>query len=108
MILEVPGAAGPASAGARWTVGGATPDLNDLPTVASSTRNNRLKRLLELKAPGNHRPQRKRMLQEAADSLLDNGRRGKAMTRRRQQAPAQVAGRHDQGQGRPFPSEPAG
>src|SRR6266704_1582191 len=43
-------------------------------------RNNRLKRLLELKAPESIVRNEKRMLQEAVDSLLDNGRRGKAMT----------------------------
>src|SRR4029078_6845641 len=42
--------------------------------------NNRLKRLLELKAPEIIVRNEKRMLQEAVDSLLDNGRRGKAMT----------------------------
>src|ERR1700748_389979 len=44
------------------------------------TRNNRLARLLELKAPEIIVRNEKRMLQEAVDSLLDNGRRGKAMT----------------------------
>jgi len=43
-------------------------------------RNNRLARLLELKAPEIIVRNEKRMLQEAVDSLLDNGRRGKAMT----------------------------
>jgi DNA-directed RNA polymerase subunit beta' len=43
-------------------------------------RNNRLKRLLELKAPDIILRNEKRMLQESVDSLLDNGRRGKAMT----------------------------
>jgi DNA-directed RNA polymerase subunit beta' len=43
-------------------------------------RNNRLKRLLELNAPDIIVRNEKRMLQEAVDSLLDNGRRGKAMT----------------------------
>ena len=43
-------------------------------------RNNRLKRLLELKAPDIIVRNEKRMLQESVDSLLDNGRRGKAMT----------------------------
>lgn len=43
-------------------------------------RNNRLKRLLEIKAPDIIVRNEKRMLQEAVDSLLDNGRRGKAMT----------------------------
>ena len=44
------------------------------------TRNSRLRRLLELKAPEIIARNEKRMLQEAVDSLLDNGRRGKAMT----------------------------
>ena len=83
----------------------ATSDLNDLYRRVIN-RNNRLKRLLELKAPEIIVRNEKRMLQESVDSLLDNGRRGKAMTGR-QQARAQVAGRHDQGQGRPFPPEPA-
>jgi len=54
-------------------------DLNDLYRRVIN-RNNRLKRLLELKAPEIIVRNEKRMLQEAVDSLLDNGRRGKAMT----------------------------
>jgi DNA-directed RNA polymerase subunit beta' len=57
----------------------ATSDLNDLYRRVIN-RNNRLKRLLELKAPEIIVRNEKRMLQEAVDSLLDNGRRGKAMT----------------------------
>jgi DNA-directed RNA polymerase subunit beta' len=57
----------------------ATSDLNDLYRRVIN-RNNRLKRLLELKAPEIIVKNEKRMLQEAVDSLLDNGRRGKAMT----------------------------
>ncbi|MDA8094421.1 MAG: DNA-directed RNA polymerase subunit beta' [Betaproteobacteria bacterium] len=57
----------------------ATSDLNDLYRRVIN-RNNRLKRLLELKAPEIICRNEKRMLQEAVDSLLDNGRRGKAMT----------------------------
>jgi DNA-directed RNA polymerase subunit beta' len=57
----------------------ATSDLNDLYRRVIN-RNNRLKRLLELKAPDIIVRNEKRMLQEAVDSLLDNGRRGKAMT----------------------------
>ena len=57
----------------------ATSDLNDLYRRVIN-RNNRLKRLLELKAPEIILRNEKRMLQEAVDSLLDNGRRGKAMT----------------------------
>ena len=57
----------------------ATSDLNDLYRRVIN-RNNRLRRLLELKAPDIIVRNEKRMLQEAVDSLLDNGRRGKAMT----------------------------
>ncbi|MDP2706041.1 MAG: DNA-directed RNA polymerase subunit beta', partial [Burkholderiales bacterium] len=57
----------------------ATSDLNDLYRRVIN-RNNRLKRRLELKAPEIIVRNEKRMLQEAVDSLLDNGRRGKAMT----------------------------
>src|SRR5213080_440780 len=57
----------------------ATSDLNDLYRRVIN-RNNRLKRLLELKAPDIIVRNEKRMLQEAVDSLLDNGRRGKSMT----------------------------
>ena len=57
----------------------ATSDLNDLYRRVIN-RNNRLKRLLELKAPEIIVRNEKRMLQEAVNSLLDNGRRGKAMT----------------------------
>ena len=57
----------------------ATSDLNDLYRRVIN-RNNRLKRLLELKAPEIIVRNEKRMLQESVDSLLDNGRRGQAMT----------------------------
>ena len=57
----------------------ATSDLNDLYRRVIN-RNNRLKRLLELKAPEIIVRNEKRMLQESVDSLLDNGRRGKVMT----------------------------
>jgi DNA-directed RNA polymerase subunit beta' len=57
----------------------ATSDLNDLYRRVIN-RNNRLKKLLELRAPEIIVRNEKRMLQEAVDSLLDNGRRGKAMT----------------------------
>ncbi|RMX01943.1 DNA-directed RNA polymerase subunit beta' [Corticibacter populi] len=57
----------------------ATSDLNDLYRRVIN-RNNRLRRLLELKAPEIIARNEKRMLQESVDSLLDNGRRGKAMT----------------------------
>src|SRR5207245_90452 len=57
----------------------ATSDLSDRHHRVIN-RNNRLARLLELKAPEIIVRNEKRMLQEAVDSLLDNGRRGKAMT----------------------------
>ncbi|QJC35789.1 DNA-directed RNA polymerase subunit beta' [Enterobacteriaceae endosymbiont of Donacia sparganii] len=57
----------------------ATSDLNDLYRRVIN-RNNRLKRLLELSAPDIIIKNEKRMLQEAVDALLDNGRRGKAIT----------------------------
>src|ERR1700735_677855 len=54
-------------------------DLNDLYRRVI-TRNNRLRRLLELNAPDIIVRNEKRMLQEAVDALLDNGRRGRAIT----------------------------
>ena len=57
----------------------ATSDLNDLYRRVIN-RNNRLKRLLELNAPDIIVRNEKRMLQEAVDSLVDNGRRGRAVT----------------------------
>ena len=54
----------------------ATSDLNDLYRRVIN-RNNRLKRLLELNAPGIIVQNEKRMLQEAVDALIDNGRRGR-------------------------------
>ncbi len=57
----------------------ATSDLNDLYRRVIN-RNNRLKRLLELTAPDIIVRNEKRMLQEAVDALLDNGRRGRAIT----------------------------
>ena len=57
----------------------ATSDLNDLYRRVIN-RNNRLKRLLELHAPDIIVRNEKRMLQEAVDALLDNGRRGRAIT----------------------------
>ena len=57
----------------------ATSDLNDLYRRVIN-RNNRLKRLLELSAPDIIVRNEKRMLQEAVDALLDNGRRGRAIT----------------------------
>ena len=83
----------------------ATSDLNDLYRRVIN-RNNRLKRLIELRAPDIIVRNEKRMLQEAVDALFDNGRRG-ARDHRRQQASAQVAVRHAQGQAGPLPPEPA-
>ena len=57
----------------------ATSDLNDLYRRVIN-RNNRLKRLLDLSAPDIIIRNEKRMLQEAVDALLDNGRRGRAIT----------------------------
>ncbi len=57
----------------------ATSDLNDLYRRVIN-RNNRLKRLLELKAPDIIVRNEKRMLQEAVDALIDNGRRGRPVT----------------------------
>ena len=57
----------------------ATSDLNDLYRIIIN-RNNRLKKLLELGAPTIIVQNEKRMLQEAVDSLFDNGRRGRSIT----------------------------
>ena len=57
----------------------ATSDLNDLYRRVIN-RNNRLKRLIQLNAPDIIVRNEKRMLQEAVDSLIDNGRRGRAVT----------------------------
>ena len=61
----------------KW--GSATSDLNDLYRRIIN-RNNRLKRLLELGAPDIIVRNEKRMLQEAVDALIDNGRRGRPVT----------------------------
>ncbi len=57
----------------------ATSDLNDL-YCRVITRNNRLKKLLELGTPAIIVQNQKRMLQEAVDALIDNGRRSKPIT----------------------------
>ncbi|GBG97272.1 DNA-directed RNA polymerase subunit beta' [Lactococcus termiticola] len=57
----------------------ATSDLNDLYRRVIN-RNNRLKRLMELNAPNIIQQNEKRMLQEAVDTLIDNGRRGRPIT----------------------------
>ena len=59
--------------------GFATSDLNDLYRRVIN-RNNRLKRLIELRAPDIIVRNEKRMLQEAVDALFDNGRRGRVIT----------------------------
>ena len=74
----------------------ATSDLNDLYRRVIN-RNNRLKRLLELKAPDIIVRNEKRMLQEAVDALIDNGRRGRPVTGTGQPA-AKVPVRHAKGQ----------
>ena len=73
----------------------ATSDLNDLYRRVIN-RNNRLKRLIELRAPDIIIRNEKRMLQESVDALFDNGRRGRVITGR-QQAPAEVSRRHAEG-----------
>ena len=83
----------------------ATSDLNDLYRRVIN-RNNRLKRLMELRAPDIIIRNEKRMLQEAVDALFDNGRRGRVITGAEQRT-AEVAGRHAEGQAGPFPAEPA-
>src|SRR6202000_458192 len=60
--------------------GFATSDLNDLSRRVIN-RNNRLKRLIELRAPDIIIRNEKRMLQESVDALFDNGRRGRVITR---------------------------
>ena len=84
----------------------ATSDLNDLYRRVIN-RNNRLRRLLELNAPDIIVRNEKRMLQESVDALLDNGRRGRAISGTNKR-PLKSLGRHDQGQAGSFPSEPAG
>ena len=64
----------------------ATSDLNDLYRRIIN-RNNRLKRLLELGAPDIIVRNEKRMLQEAVDALIDNGRRGRSCNRPWKQSP---------------------
>ncbi len=83
----------------------ATSDLNDLYRRIIN-RNNRLKKITEIRAPESIINHEKRLLQEAVDALIDNGRRTQAGRRLQQQA-AEVAFGHAQGQGRPVPQEPA-
>ena len=63
----------------------ATSDLNDLYRRVIN-RNNRLKKLIELRAPDVIVRNEKRMLQEAVDALFDNGRRGRVLRGRQQPA----------------------
>ena len=83
----------------------ATSDLNDLYRRVIN-RNNRLKRLLELRAPGHHRAQRERMLQESVDALFDNGRRGRVITGTNKR-PLKSLSDMLKVRARPLPSEPA-
>ena len=83
----------------------ATSDLNDLYRRVIN-RNNRLKRLMDLKAPEIIIRNEKRMLQEAVDALFDNGRRGRVITGP-EQSPAEIAVRHAERQAGPLPAEPA-
>ncbi len=83
----------------------ATSDLNDLYRRVIN-RNNRLKRLIELRAPGIIIRNEKRMLQEAVDALFDNGRRGRVITGANKR-PLKSLVRHAEGQAGPVPSEPA-
>ena len=84
----------------------ATSDLNDLYRRVIN-RNNRLKKLLELHAPEVIVRNEKRMLQEAVDALLDNGRRGHAV-RGSGQPSLEIPVRYAEGKAGPFPPEPAG
>ena len=83
----------------------ATSDLNDLYRRVIN-RNNRLKRLIELRAPDIIVRNEKRMLQEAVDALFDNGRRGRTITGANKR-PLKSLERHAQGQAGPLPPEPA-
>ena len=84
----------------------ATSDLNDLYRRVIN-RNNRLKRLIELRAPDIIVRNEKRMLQESVDALFDNGRRGRVITGANKTT-AEISLRYAEGQARPFPSEFAG
>ena len=84
----------------------ATSDLNDLYRRVIN-RNNRLKRLLELGAPDIIVRNEKRMLQEAVDALIDNGRRGRPVTGPNNRPLKSLSG-HAEGQAGPLPPEPAG
>ena len=108
MVLRRPAgaAAGPAPDGAaRRRPLRHVSDLNDLYRRVIN-RNNRLKRLLELGAPEIIIRNEKRMLQEAVDCLIDNGRRGRAVSGCGQPQAEEPVG-HAQGQAGPLPPEPA-
>ena len=83
----------------------ATSDLNDLYRRVIN-RNNRLKRLLELGAPDIIVRNEKRMLQEAVDALIDNGRRGRPVTGPSNR-PLKSLSDMLKRQAGPLPSEPA-
>ena len=83
----------------------ATSDLNDLYRRVIN-RNNRLKRLIELGAPDIIVRNEKRMLQEAVDALIDNGRRGRPVTGPNNR-PLKSLSDMLKGQAGPLPSEPA-
>ena len=74
--------------------------------TVSDQCNNRLKRLLDLSTPDIIVRNEKRMLQESVDALLDNGRRGRAITGSK--TTAEIASRHDQRQARALPSKLVG
>ena len=84
----------------------ATSDLNDLYRRIIN-RNNRLKRLLELGAPDIIVRNEKRMLQEAVDALIDNGRRGRPVTGPGNRALKSLSDML-KGKSGPLPSEPVG
>ena len=83
----------------------ATSDLNDLYRRVIN-RNNRLKKLIELKAPDVIIRNEKRMLQEAVDALFDNGRRGRVL-RGANNRPLKSLSDTLEGQAGPLPPEPA-
>ena len=84
----------------------ATSDLNDLYRRVIN-RNNRLKRLIELRAPDIIVRNEKRMLQESVDALFDNGRRGRVITGANKR-PLKSLSRHAERQAGPLPPEPPG
>ena len=83
----------------------ATSDLNDLYRRVIN-RNNRLSRLLDLEAPEIIIRNEKRMLQEACDALIDNGRRGRAIAGTGNHRLKSLSG-HAQGEAGAVPPEPA-